>query len=228
MRSTSLFGSTLALSILVVASSASALPLPVTTVLSDMSSEQEEGGTPPSVLDAVVTVELDGTSLKVTIDNTTSGGPGAGNYDISEIWLNITGETVSSVSPAGSGSGPTSAGFDLLAPPASMVAGFGTFSVGFGVHGSVNQNLDLILAGETNVMVFLGCQDGDCSDAMLDNNANGKAVAAKFIHGGDAFGDPDDSAFGASPVAFVPEPATATLLALGLFGLAIGGRRPGA
>jgi hypothetical protein len=197
-------------------------------MLSDMSSEQEEGGTPPSVLDAVVTVELVGTSLKITVDNTTSGGPGAGSYDISEIWLNITGETVSSVSPAGSGSGATSLGFDLLAPPATMVDGFGTFSAGFGVHGDLNQNPDLIVAGETNVMVFLGCQDGDCSGAMLDNTAMGKAVAAKFINGGDAFGDPNDSAFGASPAAFIPEPGTAALLALGLFGLAIGSRRRGA
>ena len=224
MRRLSFFACSLGILTFFLATSASALPLPVTTVLSDMSSEQEEGGTPPSVLNAVVTVELSGTSLKVTIDNTTSGGPGAGNYDISEIWLNITGETVASVSPAGSGSGATSLGFDLLAPPPVMVNGFGNFSTGFGVHGDRNQNPDLIVSGEMNVMVFLTCQDGDCSSAMLDNNAKGKAVAAKFINGGNAFGDENDSAYGASPAAFVPEPGTAALMALGLFGLAIGSR----
>lgn len=228
MRLSSLFRFTLALWTLLFASSASALPLPVTTVLSDMSSEQEEGGTPASVLDAAVTVELSGTSLKITIDNNTSGGPGAGNYDISAIWLNITGETISSVSPAGSGNGANSVGFDLVAPPPAMVNGFGLFSTGFMVHGNVNQNPDVIVAGEQGVMVFLSCQDGDCSGAMLDNNAMGKAVAAMFINGGSVFGDTNDSAFGASPVAFIPEPGTAALMALGLLGLAVGGRRRGA
>lgn len=219
----SILGGALGLVALLASSPASAIP--VTTVLSDMSSEQEEGGTPPGPLNASVTVEFSGVDLKITIDNNTSGGAGAGNYDISEIWLNIAGETVSAVSPAGSGAGATSLGWDLLAPPTTSVAGFGTFTAGFGVHGDVNQNPDLILAGVQNVMVFLSCLDGDCSGASLVDNANGKGVAAKFINGGDAYGDPNDSAFGASPVAFVPEPATAATVALGLIGLGWMGRR---
>lgn len=213
MRRLSVLGLVPALLTFAVAGSASALPVAV--ALSDMSSDQ----TPASLLNAVVKVEHSGTSLKVTISNNTGGGLGAGSYNISEIWLNVTGETISSVSPAGAGSGGTSTGFDLFAP---APAAFGSFSTGFRVHGSAPQNPDLIVAGEQNVMVLLGCQDGDCSSAMLVNNANGKAVVGKFINGGNAYGDPDDSAFGASPV---PEPATAVLLALGLIGLAVGSQR---
>lgn len=204
---------------MLIAGSAFALPLPVTTDLSSMSSEQGEGGTPPGPLDASVTVELVGTDLKITIDNNTSGGPGSGFYDISGVWLNITGETIDSVSPLGAGSGATSTGFDLTAPPPQMVDGFGMFTVGIAVHGDVNQNPDLITATEQNVMVILTCADGDCSSAALVDNASGKAVAAKFINGGDNFGDPNDSAFGASPAGFVPEPGTGTLVGLGLFAM---------
>jgi len=209
---------------MLLSTSAFALTLPVTTDLSAMSSEQGEGGTPPGPLDATVTVELFGNDLRITIDNNTSGGPGAGDYDISALWFNIIGETVSSVTPAGSGSGATSAGYDLTAPPAQMVDGFGNFNVGFAVHGDVNQNPDLIVAGEQGVVVILGCADGDCSSAELVDNANGKAVAAKFINGGNVYGDPNDSAFGASSAGYVPEPGTAALLGLGLLALA-GGRR---
>jgi hypothetical protein len=195
-----------------------ATALPVTMILSDMSSEQEEGGTPPSVLDAAVTVELAGTDLKITIDNNTSGGFGAGDYDISEIYLNIAGETVVSVSPSAVGN----SGYELLAPPTTSVAGLGDYTTGFGVAGDLNLNSDLIVAGEQDVMVFLSCLDGDCSGASILNNSAGKAVAAKFINGGPAYEDDNDSAFGASPV---PEPSTALLMGLGLIGLAWRGRQ---
>jgi hypothetical protein len=194
----------------------------VEVILSDMSSETEEGGTPAGLLDALVKVELDGTNLKITIDNNTSGGFGLGDYDISELWLSITGETISSVSPAGAGSGATSTGWDLLATTSTIVDGFGIFTAGVGIHGSVKHNPDLILAGQQGYMLLLGCADGDCSDAMLDDNAMGKAVVAKFINGGNVYDDPNDSAWGASPV---PEPGTAALLGLGLIGLVAAGRR---
>jgi hypothetical protein len=221
MRCTWVLSCTLML--VLAAGSASAVSIgEVEVILSDMSSETEEGGTPAGLLDALVTVELSGTDILITVDNNTSGGPGAGNYDISEVWLNLTGETISSVSPAGAGNGANTTGWDLLAPPTTMVDGFGTFTAGFSVHGNVSQNPDLILAGQQNYMLLVGCADGDCSDAMLEDNAMGKAVVAKFINGGDAYGDPNDSAFGASPV---PEPGTAALLGLGLIGLVAAGRR---
>jgi hypothetical protein len=200
----------------------------LTIQLSEMSSEDEEGGTPFSALDAEVTIELSGVDLKITIDNNTSGGFGAGDYDISEIWLNISGETISSVSPAGAGSGATSTGFDLVGP--SGVDGFGTFSVGLEVHGDVNQNPDLIVAGEQNVMLILTCLDGDCSGWSLAQTSKGKLVAAKFINGGEVFDEEyeggNDSAYGASGTgAVVPEPLTAWLLGIGLGALALAERK---
>ena len=242
MRSSAFVLSALA-ALLFFAAPAQALPL--TNDLSEMTSEQGEidagacvgvtdCGTPASVLNAQVTVELSGNDLKITIDNNTSGGAGAGNYDISAIWLNISGETVNSVIPAGAGVGPYT-GFDLTTPPAEMVDGFGNFNVGFAVHGDVNDNTDLIVAGEQNVMVLLSCADGDCSSATLVENTQGKLVAAKFINGGavydesvqnDPGGSNNDSAFGASGTGgLVPEPSTLGLALAGLAGLALIGRR---
>jgi len=136
MRSSAFVLSALALLLLFLAAPAQAIPVEYT--LSDMTSEQEEiddnlcavapCGTPASALDATVTVEFSGSDLKITVDNNTSGGFGAGDYDISEIWLNISGVTVDSVSPVGSGAGATSDGYDLAGP--TMVDGFGTSAWG--------------------------------------------------------------------------------------------------
>jgi hypothetical protein len=196
----------------------------ITIQLSQMTSEQEEidadlcavspCGTPAGVLDAQVTIELSGTDLKITIDNDST-------YDISAVWINISGETVSAVSPAAAGN----SGYDLTAPPAEMVDGFGTFNVGVAAAGDVNLNSDVVAAGEQDAMILLSCLDGDCSDAVLTDNSKGKAVAAKFINGGPVYDEApgnmvggNDSAFGASSAgAVVPEPAS---LALALGGLA--------
>jgi hypothetical protein len=205
----------------------------ITIQLSQMTSEQEEidddlcavspCGTPAGVLDATVAVEISGTDLKITIDNDSA-------YDISAVWINISGETVSAVSPAAAGD----SGYELTAPPAEMVDGFGDFNVGVAVAGDVNLNDDRIDSGEQDVMILLSCLDGDCSDAVLVDNAKGKAVAAKFINGGavydesaanDPGGSNNDSAFGASSAgAVVPEPALGALALAGLAGL-VGRRR---
>lgn len=241
MRSSAFVLSALTALLLFLAAPAQAIPLEYT--LSDMTSEQEEidddlcavapCGTPASVLDATVTVELSGSDLKITVDNNTSGGSGAGDYDISEIWLNISGVTVNSVSPAGSGAGATSDGYDLAVP--STVDGYGTFSVGIVVHGDVNQNDDLITAGQQNVMIILGCSDiGGCAAASIVDTSKGKQVAAKFINGGAVYDegpgnklDGNDSAYGASGEGFppIPEPGTAALLFVGLSGLLAATRR---
>ena len=107
-----------------------------------------------------------------------------------------------------------------------MLGSLGTFSVGIAVHGDVNQNPDLITAGEQDVMITLSCQGGDCSGAQLVENSAFKLVAAKFINGGDVNGDPNDSAFGGSgDGGLVPEPGTLALTCMGLAGLLLMGRR---
>jgi len=213
----------IALFALLLPLSASALSI----TLSTMSSESEEGGTPSSPLDGIVGFEIGefdggnaGDEIRLTFENTTSGGFGAGDYDVSEIWLNLSTEiTIGSVLSPASGA---NLGWDLVAPPATGVAGFGDFNLGVALFGNVNVNPDLILPGETaTILISFSCA-GTCDESDVINNAMGKAAAAKFINGGPAYGDNDDSAFGASPV---PEPSTALLVGLGLVGLSAHRRR---
>jgi hypothetical protein len=103
-----------------------------------------------------------------------------------------------------------------------MVDGFGLFNLGVTLIGNVNLNPDLILSGETAAILISFSCAGTCDESDLINNAKNKAAAAKFINGGDAYGDLNDSAWGASAV---PEPSTALLMSLGLVGLASVRRR---
>jgi hypothetical protein len=191
--------------------------------LSGMSSESEaDPGTPASVLDAIVGFEIGefdggnaGAEIKITLQNTTSGGPGAGDYDVNAIWLNVSSEiTIGSILSPATGA---NLGWALTAPPAEMVDGFGTFNLGVVLIGDVNLNPDLILPGETATILISFACSGTCDSSDVLNNAMGKAAAAKFINGGPVYGDGNDSAFGASPI---PEPSTGLLVGLGLVGLA--------
>jgi len=200
----------------------------VSITLSDMSSEAGEvPGTPASALDGVVGFDIGefdganaGEEIRITFENTTSGGFGAGNYDVSEIWLNVSSDiTIGSILSPTSG---VDLGWELGAPPPQMVDGFGDFNLGVVLIGDVNVNPDLILPGEiATILISFSCV-GTCDSGSVENNLKGKAAAAKFINGGNIHGDLNDSAFGASPI---PEPSTALLLGLGLAGLTTYRRR---
>jgi len=193
-----------------------------------MSSEAGEvPGTPASALDGVVGFDIGefdganaGEEIRITFENTTSGGFGAGNYDVSEIWLNVSSDiTIGSILSPTSG---VDLGWELGAPPPQMVDGFGDFNLGVVLIGDVNVNPDLILPGEiATILISFSCV-GTCDSGSVENNLKGKAAAAKFINGGNIHGDLNDSAFGASPI---PEPSTALLLGLGLAGLTTYRRR---
>lgn len=200
----------------------------ISITLSDMSSESEEDpGTPASVLDGIVGFQIGefdggnaGDEIQITFENTTSGGPGAGDYDVNEIWLNLSSDiTIGSILSPAIGA---NLGWDLAAPPPEMVDGLGMFNLGMTLIGDVNLNPDLILPGETATILLSFSCSGTCDDDDVINNLKGKAAAAKFINGGNVNGDPNDSAWGASPV---PEPSTALLVGLGLTGLAATARR---
>jgi len=216
----SVLSGVLAAGLLALGSSASAL----TITLSEMSSN----GTPASVLDATLEfTDLGGGVLQVDVTNDTVLGSG---YDINEIYFNLDGATVTSLTSPASGWSLSFGG---------MVDGFGNFEVNLidGTGGDASQ----ITEGETQT--FLLTYTGTLGAGILESNGppNNKMVAAKFVEGPP---DPEcagvvipteqcpqgelteDSAFGASGSgAIVPEPATAWLLGLGIAGLLLSGRK---
>ena len=110
--------------------------------------------------------------------------------------------------------------FDARAPVEtnSQVAGFGTFDFGLSVPSNEKQG-NLLASGESLALVFTIAGTGPYTTADFDVlNELDMEVAAKFVSG-----PGDRSAFGATGV--IPEPGTAGLLATGLLGMALAGRR---
>lgn len=205
----------LALALFVAAPAGASTMVSATISLSTMSSEQEEGGTPPDVLLADLTFGVAGTTMTLTVDNLST-------YDINELFFNASSdiEGLALVQPPTLGDWvlvlPTDPPPNQTRPAGPMM---GTFDFGVMVG---NNSADAVMDGTSQTLTFsFTCALAavcDVADFAFEGNDAGKGAAAKFIHGGNAYGDPDDSAFGASPP--VPEPGTAALLALGLLGLA--------
>jgi hypothetical protein len=105
-----------------------------------------------------------------------------------------------------------------------IVDGFGSFRFGLtdGVGGT---NVNLI--GPTESVLFTFSVSGSASGDLdfIVENGTGKVIAAKFVNGPIDPESPgnEDSAFGASSGAPIPEPGTLSLLGLGL--AAIGTQR---
>jgi hypothetical protein len=207
-----------ALVVLLGPSLAQALPI----ALSDMSSD----ATPAGDLDAVADFSIvGGDELVIVLSNATTA---PNEFNMNELYFNgsseVTGLTLTSANHSANG--------DVFADwipvlTSQMADGFGVFDFLL-MDGVGEENPAQIQPGEsiTFTLDILGAcalaLDCDAFDDFLSvGNAEGKAIAAKFVNGPDDPESPgdEDSAFGAS--APIPEPGTLGLTALGLGVLAL-------
>jgi len=168
-------------------------------------------GTPASVMDATFDFSVVGTTLTLTVTNTTTA---PNEYNINEVYFNgsanVSSLTLTSATHSTAG--------DVLADwipvlTGVMVDGFDTFDFGL-QDGTGELAPPAIGPMENTVFVLSIAGSGPFNDLdFIVNNSMGLTAAAKFVNG-----PGDDSAYGA-----VPEPSTALLLASGL--LLLGARR---
>lgn len=212
------------------ASSASA----VTITLSEMSSD----GTPSSALNATLTfTDLGSGQLQLDVTN-----PGASAFDINEVGFNLDGPlSLELDSPTSGWTLNGALANTSVAPGSIQVDGAMLGNYEFHLVDGVGPDPAQIVPGETQTFLFT--YTGTLNAGILESNAAGKMVIAKFVEGGPdpecALVDPnfpttqcpqgfntEDSAFGASGSAsIVPEPFTSVLLLTGLAGLLVAGRR---
>jgi len=200
MRTSTLRCSALVLGLGLACLAGHASAAPITIDLSELSSDS----TPAGDLDGSMTFELTGASeLTITVSNSSA-------FLIDAIYFNadsnVTGLTLVPTSDAALAGW----GFIIGGGEPNMADGFGTF--GFALEGGTS------IAGAGSLEFVFGISGtGPYTETDFTNvlsspppAGNLSAIAAKFVSG-----PGDDSAFGASgPV--VPEPGTASLLALGL------------
>ncbi len=206
-------------SALLSASGAGAATITLSLVSSD--------ATPASQLDATLEIavgEFDlgnaGDELKLTLTNPAGGDA---LFNVNSVWWNaipaVT--SVSLLSATHSAAGDVFAAWNPV-EIGSMVNGFGTFRFGL-TDGVGEMNANVLEPGESVVFILSISGTGPFTDVdFVVGNSMSFTAAAKFVNGPDDPEDPgnEDSAFGA-----VPEPGTASLLGLGLLGIAAARRR---
>jgi hypothetical protein len=190
-----------------------------------MLSEISSDSTPASQLDASVSFDVVGTTLIIGVTNLTSD-PAA--FNISEIYFNSSAAVTDLTFTDGPGSCPGgNCRWDIFSKGSSTrAAGFGAFDwaiisndVAKGAIGPSDTStfeFDISGTGPFHMSEF---------GTELSSIPPGKypsLVAIKFVQcsGQDCI-ESDDSAFGAA----IPEPGTASLVLVGLVGLAITGRK---
>jgi hypothetical protein len=199
-----------------------ALPATATTIhVSDLSSDD----TPASQLDANVSFDVVGTTLFIGVTNLTDD-PAA--FNISAIYFNSSDDIADLIFSDGPGSCPVgSCRWDVFASSNDTKAGaFGTFDWAI----ISNDKKGAIAPSDTAIFEFeiSGSGPFDMSDfgtefSTIPPGKFPSLVAVKFVQcSGSACIQNDDSAFGAA----IPEPGTASLVLMGLLGLAIRGRNP--
>ena len=182
----------------------------LTIVLSQFSSDE----TPAEVLDATLEISVAGDQLTLTVTNDTTAPD---EYDITEIFFNaasnVTGLTLDSATHSAEGDVT-----DLWNLATNVGQGpFGTFDFHLSTDNAGGNATEDIEPGQNVVFVFTIAGTGPFTDAdfaelsTLPPGDQPVVAAAKFVHGPD-----DDSAFGGS----VPEPASLSLLAAALVGIA--------
>ncbi len=207
-------------SLLLVFAMALALAAPVRASVLPFSAASSDS-TPASSLDAVLDAQVAGTTLTLTLTNTSA------SFNLNELFFNATpnvsGLSLTSATHSDGNTNVASA-WPLVAVGGrgnpTKAGGFGTFD--FTLDGPVGQT-DPALIGPGESIVFALAIGGTGPFTVADfqeltSAPNPSLAVVKFVNG-----PGDDSAFGNA----VPEPSTGLLVAAGLSALAAVRRRAG-